>query len=40
MFTVDSKLPLHGICAHLLATKFLGIVINVFEIVLIAMSNG
>ena len=39
MCTVDSKLPLHGICAHLLATKFLGVIIDVFEIVLIAMSN-
>lgn len=35
MLTVDSKLPLHGICAHLLPTKFLGIIIHIFEIILI-----
>lgn len=37
--TIDSKLPLHSICAHLLAAKLLGIVINVFEIVLSGMSD-
>jgi len=39
MFTIDSKLSLHRICAHLLAAEFLGIIIHVFDVVLIAMSN-